>query len=85
MTRFLVLRPDSICVQLICLGQLQISRWDLFQHFVKIIQIRKLLTQLDLGAMAASQQGFDVVYPAIGDQLNFLHSLRDESGVRFIY
>ena len=33
-----------------------------------------------LGALAASQKGFDVVDPAIGDHLDFLYRLRDESG-----
>ena len=34
-----------------------------------------------LGAIAASRQGFDVVYPATGDHLDFLYRLSEESGV----
>ena len=48
--------------------------------------MRKILTRLSLRAIAAGQQGFDVVYPAIGDHLDFLNRLRDNQrgGASFI-
>ena len=33
-----------------------------------------------VSSCTASQKGFDVVYPAIGDHLDFLYRLRDDSG-----
>ena len=76
-----VLRPDSIVRSADLSGPVTDFKMRLISAFCENHSNAQVIDAAGLGAIAASQQGFDVVYPAIGDQLNFLYSLRDASGV----
>jgi len=76
-----VLRPDSIVRSADLSGPVTDFKMKLISAFCENHSNAQVIDAAGLGAIAASQQGFDVVYPAIGDQLNFLYSLRDASGV----
>ena len=77
----LVLRPDAV-VQSADLARPVIDfKMGLVSAFCEIHANAQNIDAAGLRAMAASQPGFDVVYPAIGDHLDGLCRLRDESGV----
>jgi deoxyribodipyrimidine photo-lyase len=76
-----VLRPDAV-VQSADLARPVIDfKMGLVSAFCEIHANAQDIDAAGLRAMAASQPGFDVVYPAIGDHLDGLCRLRDESGV----
>ena len=76
-----VLRPDSIVRSADLSGPVTDFKMRLVSAFCENHANAQDIDAAGLGAIAASQQGFDVVYPAIGDHLDFLYRLRDESGV----
>ena len=76
-----VLRPDAV-VQSADLARPVIDfKMGLVSAFCEIHANAQDIDAVGLRAMAACQPGFDVVYPAIGDHLDGLCRLRDESGV----
>ena len=77
----LVLRPDSILRSADLAGPVTDFKMGLISAFCENHLNSQDIDTPGLRAMATSQQGFDVVYPAIGDHLDFLNKLRDESGV----
>jgi len=76
-----VLRPNSIVRSADFAGPVTDFKMGLISAFCENHANAQDIDAAGLGAIAASQQGFDVVYPAIGDNLDFLFRLRDESGV----
>ena len=76
-----VLRPNSIVRSADLAGPVTDFKMGLVSTFCENHANAQDIDAAGLGAIAASQQGFDVVYPAIGDHLDFLSRLRDESGV----
>ena len=76
-----VLRPNSIVRSADLAGPVTDFKMGLISAFCENHANAQDIDAAGLGAIAASQQGFDVVYPAIGDNLDFLFRLRDESGV----
>jgi hypothetical protein len=76
-----VLRPDSIVRSADLSRPVTDFKVRLISAFCKNHANAEVIDAAGLGAIAASRQGFDVVYPAIGDCLDFLYRLRDESGV----
>ena len=79
----LVLRPDSILRSADLAGPVKDFKMGLISAFCENHTNSQDIDAAGLRAMAASQQGFDIVYPAVGDHLDFLNRLRDESGVAF--
>ena len=75
-----VLRPDSIVRSADLSGPVTNFKVGLVSAFCENNTNAQDIDVAGLGAIAPSQQGFDVVYPAIGDHLDFLYRLRDESG-----
>jgi deoxyribodipyrimidine photo-lyase len=76
-----VLRPNSIVRSADLAGPVTDFKMGLVSAFCEKHANALDIDAAGLGTIAASQQGFDVVYPAIGDHLDFLSRLRDESGV----
>ena len=76
-----VLRPNSIVRSADFAGPVTDFKMGLISAFCENHANAQDIDAAGLGAIAASQQGFDVVYPAVGDHLDFLFRLRDESGV----
>jgi len=76
-----VLCPNSIVRSADLAGPVTDFKMGLVSAFCEKHANAQDIDAAGLGAIAASQQGFDVVYPAIGDHLDFLFRLRDESGV----
>ena len=76
-----VLRPDSIARSADLSGPVKDFKMRLVSAFCENHANAQVIDASGLCAIAASQRGFDVVYPAIGDHLDFLNSLRDASGV----
>ena len=76
-----VLRPDCIKRSANLAGPVADFKMGLVSAFCENHANAQDIDVAGLSAIAASQQGFDVVYPAIGDHLDFLYRLRDESGV----
>ena len=76
-----VLRPDSILRSADLAGPVTDFKMGLVLEFCENFANAQDINVAGLRAIASSQQGFDVVYPAIGDHLDFLHRLSDESGV----
>ena len=79
----LVLRPDSILRSADLAGPVTDFKMGLISAFCENHANSQDIDAAGLRAMATSQQGFDIVYPAVGDHLDFLNRLRDESGVAF--
>jgi len=76
-----VLRPNNIVRSVDFAGPVTDFKMGLISAFCENHANAQDIDAAGLGAIAASQQGFDVVYPAVGDHLDFLFRLRDESGV----
>ncbi len=76
-----VLRPDSIVRSADLAGPVIDFKMRLVLEFCENHANAQDIDAASLGAIAASQKGFDVVYPAIGEHLDFLNRLSDESGV----
>ena len=76
-----VLCPNSIVRSADLAGPVTDFKMGLVSAFCENHANAQDIDAAGLGAIAASQQGFDVVYPAVGDHLDFLFRLRDESGV----
>ena len=76
-----VLRPDSIVRSADLAMPVKDFKMTLVSTFCENYANAQVIDASSLRAMAASQQGLDVVYPAIGDNLEFLYRVRDESGV----
>ena len=66
-----------------CLKSVKDFKIRLVSAFCENHKNAQVIDAAALRAIAASQQGLDVVYPAIGDNFDFLRRLRDESGVLF--
>ena len=76
-----VLRPDAVVRSADLARPVIDFKMGLVSAFCEIHANAQDIDAAGLRAMAASQPGFDVVYPAIGDHLDGLCRLRDESGV----
>ena len=76
-----VLRPDAVVRSADLARPVTDFKMGLVSAFCEIHANAQDIDAAGLRAMAASQPGFDVVYPAIGDHLDGLCRLRDESGV----
>jgi deoxyribodipyrimidine photo-lyase len=76
-----VLRPDAVVRSADLARPVIDFKMGLVSAFCEIHANAQNIDADGLRAMAASQPGFDVVYPAIGDHLDGLCRLRDESGV----
>ena len=76
-----VLRPDAVVRSADLARPVTDFKMGLVSAFCEIHANAQDIDAAGLWAMAASQPGFDVVYPAIGDHLDGLCRLRDESGV----
>ena len=76
-----VLRPDAVVRSADLARPVIDFKMGLVSAFCEIHANAQNIDAAGLRAMAASQPGFDVVYPAIGDHLDGLCRLRDESGV----
>ena len=76
-----VLHPDSIARSADLAVPVKDFKIRLVSAFCKNHKNAQVIDAAALRAIAASQQGLDVVYPAIGDNFDFLRRLRDESGV----
>ena len=76
-----VLRPDAVVRSADLAQPVTDFKMGLVSAFCEIHANAQDIDAAGLRAMAASQPGFDVVYPAIGDHLDGLYRLRDESGV----
>jgi len=76
-----VLRPDAVVRSADLARPVTDFKMGLVSAFCEIHANAQNIDAAGLRAMAASQPGFDVVYPAIGDHLDGLCRLRDESGV----
>lgn len=76
-----VLRPDSIVRSADLTVSVTDFKTGLVTAFCENLTNAQDIHAADLSAVAASEKGFDVVYPAVGDHLDFLSKLRDESGV----
>ena len=70
--RGFVLRPDSIVRSAVLSGPVKDFKMRLVSAFCENHANAQVIDAVSLGAIAASQQGFDVVYPAVGDQLDFI-------------
>ena len=76
-----VLHPDSIARSADLAVPVKDFKIRLVSAFCENHKNAQVIDAAALRAIAASQQGLDVVYPAIGDNFDFLRRLRDESGV----
>ncbi len=76
-----VLRPDAVVRSADLARPVIDFKMGLVSAFCEIHANAQDIDAAGLRAMAASQPGFDVMYPAIGDHLDGLCRLRDESGV----
>ena len=76
-----VLHPDSIARSADLAVPVKDFKIRLVSAFCENHKNAQVIDAAALRAIAASQQGLDVVYPAIGDNFDFLLRLRDESGV----
>ena len=76
-----VLRPNNIVRSADLATSVTDFKTGLVTAFCENLANAQDIHAADLSAMAASEKGFDVVYPAVGDHLDFLSKLRDESGV----
>ena len=76
-----VLHPDSIARSADLAVAVKDFKIRLVSAFCENHKNAQVIDAAALRAIAASQQGLDVVYPAIGDNFDFLRRLRDESGV----
>ena len=76
-----VLHPDSIARSADLAVPVKDFKIRLVSAFCENHKNAQVIDATALRAIAASQQGLDVVYPAIGDNFDFLRRLRDESGV----
>ena len=76
-----VLRPNSIVRSADLAITVTDFKTGLVTAFCENLANAQDIHAADLSAIAASENGFDVVYPAVGDHLDFLSKLRDESGV----
>ena len=76
-----VLHPDSIARSAYLAVPVKDFKIRLVSAFCENHKNAQVIDAAALRAIAASQQGLDVVYPAIGDNFDFLRRLRDESGV----
>ena len=77
----LVLRPDSMTRSADLSGPVTDFKMRLVSAFCENHSNAQDIDAANLRAIATCQKGFDVIYPAIGDHLDFLYRLRDESGV----
>ena len=76
-----VLHPDSIARSADLAVPVKDFKIRLVSAFCENHKNAQVIDAAALRAIAASQRGLDVVYPAIGDNFDFLRRLRDESGV----
>ena len=76
-----VLRPNSIVRSADLAMSVTDFKTGLVTAFCENLANAQDVHAANLSAIAASEKGFDVVYPAVGDHLDFLSKLRDESGV----
>ena len=76
-----VLHPDSIARSADLAVPVKDFKIRLVSAFCENHKNAQVIDAAGLRAIAASQQGLDVVYPAIGDNFDFLRRLRDESSV----
>ena len=76
-----VLRPDCIKRSANLAGPVADFKMGLVTAFCEIHTNAQDIDPAGLAARANGQQGFDIVYPAVGDHLDFLNKLRDESSV----
>ncbi len=76
-----VLHPDSIARSADLAVPVKDFKIRLVSAFCENHKNAQVIDAAALRAIAASQQGLDVVYPAIGDNFDFLLRMRDESGV----
>ncbi len=76
-----VLHPDSIARSADLAVPVKDFKIRLVSAFCENHKNAQVIDAAALRSIAASQRGLDVVYPAIGDNFDFLRRLRDESGV----
>ena len=76
-----VLHPDSIARSADLAVPVKDFKIRLVSAFCENHKNAQVIDAAALRSIAASQRGLDVVYPAIGDNFDFLLRLRDESGV----
>ena len=81
MTQFLCCHPDSIARSADLAVPVKDFKIRLVSAFCENHKNAQVIDAAALRAIAASQRGLDVVYPAIGDNFDFLRRLRDESVV----